>query len=89
MRHEIYQAIDEYIQSLSLSKEEIDQLYLEEGIIDKSLENQVKDIEKELDELTDKYGMSAEDRLLNLLFSSSSNLRKDSIAKDIAIYEKN
>lgn len=37
MRSEIYQEIDELVRNFSLSKEEIDQMYLEEGITDKSL----------------------------------------------------
>ena len=55
MKCEIYQEIDKIIRDFSLSKEEIDQIYLDEGIIDKSLEQQIADIKRELDELRREY----------------------------------
>ena len=38
---------------------------------DKSLEQQILDIEKELDELANRYGMSADSKLLDLIWNSN------------------
>lgn len=86
MRSEIYQEIDELIRDFSLSKEEIDQMYLEEGITDKSLEQQILDIEKELDELANRYGMSADSKLLDLIWNS--NHRRFIVINEMNVYEQ-
>lgn len=86
MRSEIYQEIDVLIRDFSLSKEEIDQMYLEEGITDKSLEQQILDIEKELDELANRYGMSADSKLLDLIWNS--NHRRFIIINEMNVYEQ-
>ena len=86
MRSEIYQEIDELVRNFSLSKEEIDQMYLEEGITDKSLEQQILDIEKELDELANRYGMSADSKLLDLIWNS--NHRRFIVINEMNVYEQ-
>ena len=86
MKYEIYQEIDELIKNFSLAKEEIDQMYLDEGITDKSLEKQIADIEKELDNLATRYGMSAESRLLDLIMDS--NRRRFIVINEMIIYEQ-
>ncbi len=86
MKCEIYQEIDKIIQEFSLTKEEIDQMYLDEGITDKSLEQQLADIEKELDDLATRYGMSAESRLLSLFMDSDR--RKFIVINEMNVYEQ-
>ena len=86
MKCEIYQEVDKLIKNFSLSKEEIDQMYLDEGITDKSLEKQIADIEKELDNLATRYGMSAESRLLDLIMNS--NRRRFIVINEMIIYEQ-
>lgn len=85
MKNEIYQEIDVLIRDFSLSKEEIDQMYLEEGIIDKSLQQQLLDIKKELDNLANRYGMSAESKLLDLV---SFDYRKVTVINEMNVYEQ-
>lgn len=86
MKCEIYQEIDELIKYFSLSKEEIDQMYLEEGITDKSLEQQILDVEKELDNLANRYGVSIESKLLDLIWNSDH--RRFSVIDEMNIYER-
>ena len=86
MKCEIYQEIDKIIQEFSLTKEEIDQMYLDEGITDKSLKQQLADIEKELDDLATRYGMSAESRLLSLFMDSDR--RKFIVINEMNVYEQ-
>ena len=86
MKCEIYQEIDKIIQEFSMTKEEIDQMYLDEGITDKSLEQQLADIEKELDDLATRYGMSAESRLLSLFMESDR--RKFIVINEMNVYEQ-
>ena len=85
MKNEIYQEIDKLIKDFSLSKEEIDQMYLDEGIIDKSLQQQLLDIKKELDNLANRYGMSAESKLLDLV---SFDYRKVTVINEMNVYEQ-
>lgn len=49
MKNAIYQEIDEIILNLSFTKDEIDELYLQEDIKDKSLKQQLKDVNQELE----------------------------------------
>ena len=85
MKNEIYQEIDKLIKDFSLSKEEIDQMYLDEGIINKSLQQQLLDIKKELDNLANRYGMSAESKLLDLV---SFDYRKVTVINEMNVYEQ-
>ena len=78
--------IKEIIQEFSLTKEEIDQMYLDEGITDKSLKQQLADIEKELDDLATRYGLSAESRLLSLFMDSDR--RKFIVINEMNVYEQ-
>ena len=49
MKNAIYQEIDKIILNLSFTKDKIDELYLQEDIKDKSLKQQLKDVNQELE----------------------------------------
>ena len=65
--HEIYQELDSYTQ---LSQEDIDNLYIEAGITEKSYSSMLAELERELKK---EKGTSAEDQLLRAIFGDDSS----------------
>ena len=61
---EIYQEIDKWQAKYKLTPEEIDALYLKDGVTTKSLERQLQELENNLKALTP----SREERLLQAMF---------------------
>lgn len=82
MSCEIYQEIADIIQNFSLSIDEIDQMYLSEGITNKSLKKQIMDLEKQLDALTNQYvGLEPRDGFKEVSPESYERLRNELIEK--------
>ncbi|MDE5587480.1 MAG: hypothetical protein K2I72_03805, partial [Bacilli bacterium] len=81
--HEIYQELDSYVE---LSQEDIDALYIGEGITEKSYSRQLRELEEELKKEKGE-DLSAEDRLLRAVFGDSSE-KEDNSEKIQELEEK-
>lgn len=82
--HEIYQELDSY---LELSQEDIDHLYKEEGITEKSYSLQLHELETELKKLKGE-DLSAEDRLLSSIFGDTCSSEEPSNKEKIQELEE-
>lgn len=84
VRNEIYTTIDSIYKENKMMQEELDALYVEEGVSSKSIRQQLIEAKEYLKFLEDQCSESAEERLMRLIFGShQENEKNDCIRKEI------